>query len=67
MCSCVKYKKSGTGLVLNSEYFNHLDQLNNLTIVDHTITLYAQWNAIFDDKQQPHAFDFNHELGCSLQ
>ena len=20
-----------------------------------------------DDKQQPHAFDFNHELGCSLQ
>ena len=22
---------------------------------------------VFDDKQQPHAFDFNHELGCSLQ
>lgn len=41
-------KKSGTGLVLNGEYFNHLDQLNNLTIVDHTITLYAQWNAMFD-------------------
>lgn len=20
-----------------------------------------------DDKQQPHSFDFNHELGCSLQ
>ena len=22
---------------------------------------------IIDDKQQQHAFDFNHELGCSLQ